>query len=72
MEYTREERRIILNELTTKLGLSDKRKLLKQEIYDLVEQEKEFLMQRKQLKNKRERIWILSSKIKTKLEGLIK
>ena len=72
MEYTREERRIILNELTTKLGLSDKRKLLKQEIYDLVEQKKESLMQLKQLKNKRERIWILCSEIKTKSEGLIK
>ncbi len=72
MEYTREERQIILKQLITKLGLSDKRKLLKQEIYDLVEQEKELQMQLKQLKNKRKRIWVLCSEMKIKLEGLIK
>ena len=72
MEYTREERQIILNKPITKLELSDKRELLKQEIYDLVGQEKEFQMQLKQLKNKRKRIWILCSEMKTKLEGLIK
>ena len=72
MEYTREERQIILNQLIPKLGLSDKRELLKQEIYDLVEQEKELQIQLKQYKNKRERIWILCSEMKIKLEGLIK